>query len=114
MTTEARTVDPDRYVVRPGSTAEDVDLDVDEVRLADGRRLTEDLAERMVEQGLAEARRRGLIPGRKSLSHDGSHSPRVQFRVPEQLRDAAAQRAADEGVSVSRLARRALEQYLAS
>jgi len=62
-----------------------------------------ELAEQLAREGAAEARRRNLIPGRKCLAGDGSHSPRVQVRVPESLRAAA------EGVSLSVLAREALE-----
>lgn len=107
-------IDPSRYIAGPDSTIEDVDLDQEDVRLPNGRRLTEDLAEKLAREGVAEARRRGLIPGGKSLSGDGSHSPRVQFRVPDTLREAAETRAAAEGVSLSVLAREALEHYLAS
>lgn len=108
------TIDPSRYVVGPGSTIEAVDLDREDVRLPDGRRLTNELAEKMAREGVAEARRRNLIPGGKSLGGDGSHSPRVQFRLPESLRAAAEARAAAQGVSLSVLAREALEHYLAS
>jgi hypothetical protein len=107
-------IDPSRYPVGPESSIEDVDLDQEDVRLPDGRRLTNELAERMARDGVAAARQANLIPGGKSLGGDGSHSPRVQFRIPEALRDRAAARAADEGVSLSALAREALEQYLAS
>lgn len=107
-------INPSDYVVRDGDLVEDVDLDREDVRLKDGRRLTPELAEQLARAGVAEARRRNLIPGRKSLSGDGSHSPRVQFRVPDTLRAAAEARAAAEGVSLSVLAREALEHYLAS
>jgi len=107
-------IDPSRYVVGPDTTITDVDLDAEDVGLPDGRRLTNELAEKMVREGVAEARRRNLIPGGKSLAGDGSHSPRVQFRVPESLRAAAEAKAAAEGVSLSVLAREALEHYLAS
>lgn len=108
------TIDPRRYVVGPGSTIDDVDLDETEVRLQDGSRLTNDRVDQLARAGIAEARRRNLIPGRKSLAGDGSHSPRVQFRVPESLRAAAEAKAAAEGVTLSVLAREALEHYLAS
>lgn len=108
------TIDPSRYVVGRDATVEDIDLDQEDVRLPDGRRLTDDLAERMAREGRDEARRRNLVPGRKSLSGDGSHSPRVQFRLPESLRAAAEAKAAEKGVTVSVLAREALERYLAS
>lgn len=106
-------IDPSRYAIGPDATIEDVDLDRTEVRIG-RRRLTDELAEQAARQGVAEARRRNLVPGRKSLAGDGSHSPRVQFRLPESLREAAEARAAQEGVSLSVLAREALERYLAS
>jgi hypothetical protein len=98
----------------PCSTISDIDLDVEEVRLADGTRLTEARAEQIAAEALAEARRRNLIPGGKSLNGDGTHAPRVQFRVTDEIRDRAQRRADVEGISLSALARRALERYLAS
>src|SRR5664279_2181123 len=92
----------------------DLDLDLEVFTLRDGTRLTEELAEQMAREAVADARRRNLIPGRKSLSGDGSHSPRVQFRVPESLLAAAEAKAAEEGISLSTLARDALAHYLAS
>jgi predicted HicB family RNase H-like nuclease len=105
-------VDPTRYAVGPDAVIEDVDLDEEEVRLPDGTRLTEQRAEQLARQALAEVRRRNLVPGRKSLSGGSVHSPRVQFRVPEAIREQAEQRAAAEGKSLSALAREALEHYL--
>jgi predicted HicB family RNase H-like nuclease len=99
----------ERYVVGP-----DLDLDEEEFILKDGRRLTNERAEQIAQQTLTEARRRNLIPGGKSLSGGGVHSPRVQFRVPEELRTQAEQVAEDEGVSLSALARHALEDYVRS
>ena len=107
-------IDPSKYVVTEDDIIEDVNLDAEVVRLKDGRRLTNELAEQLAEETLAEARRRNLVPGRKSLSGGRAHSPRVQFRVPDSLRSAAEKQAAREGVSLSALARRALERYLSS
>lgn len=107
-------IDPSEYVVTEDDTISDVDLDTEVVRLKDGRRLTNELAERLAEETLADARYRNLVPGRKSLSGGAIHSPRVQFRVPDALRAAAEQRADEKGVSLSELAREALEHYLAS
>lgn len=50
-------IDPSRYVVGPDSTITDVDLDKEDVRLRGGRRLTNELAEKMAQEGVAEARR---------------------------------------------------------
>jgi hypothetical protein len=94
----------ERYVVGP-----DIDLDEEEFILKGGRRLTNELAEQIAEETLSEVRRRNLIQGGKSLSGGSVHSPRVQFRVPEELRTQAERVAEDEGVSLSALARHALE-----
>lgn len=93
---------------------DDVDLDEEEVYLRDGRRLTEALAEQIAEEALANVRARNLIPGRKSLSGEGKHSPVVNVRLPEELKDQLDKRAAAEGKSVSKIAREAITQYLAS
>jgi hypothetical protein len=83
----------------------DVDLEREDIRLADGTRLTRARAEAIVKQ----ARHAG---GRPSLSGTPSRSPQIAFRVPVEVRDRAAQRAADEGKTVSQLAREALEARL--
>jgi predicted HicB family RNase H-like nuclease len=98
----------ERYVVGP-----DLDLDVEDFQYQ-GERLTNERAEQIAKETLAELRRRNLIPGGKSLSGGGVHSPRVQFRVPQDLREQAERVAEDEGVSLSALARHALEDYLRS
>ena len=98
----------ERYVVGP-----DLDLDVEDFQYQ-GERVTNERAEQIAEETLAELRRRNLIPGGKSLSGGGVHSPRVQFRVPQDLHKRAEQVAEDEGVSLSALARHALEDYLRS
>ena len=86
----------------------DIDLDEEVVRDRDGRRITEERAEEIAAETLDEVRR-----GRPSLSAPGTHSPHVSFRVPEQLHREAAAAAEARGVSVSALAREALERYLA-
>lgn len=98
----------ERYVVGP-----DLDLDVEDFQYQ-GERLTNERAEQIAVETLAELRRRNLIPGGKSLSGGGVHSPRVQFRVPQDLREQAERVAEDEGISLSALARHALEDYLRS
>ncbi len=106
-------IDAKAYVVRADDSIEDVDLDEDVV-IVKGRRLTEAAAEQLARETRAEARRRNLIPGRKSLSSGATHSPRVQFRVPEDVAAQAHDRAEAEGKSLSELAREALVRYLAS
>lgn len=93
---------------------DDIDLDEEEVYLRDGRRLTEALAEQIAAEALANARAKNLMPGRKSLSGDGKHSPVVNVRIPEGLKDQLDKRAAAEGKTVSKITREAIIQYLAS
>lgn len=89
----------EQYVLGP-----DVDLDAEEIYLSDGSRLTESRAEQLAKDALETLR------GRPSLSTDsGGRSPRVSFRVPNDVRAAAEQLAETEGVSLSVFARQALE-----
>ena len=100
--------DEHRPAVTPDSPiGPDVDLDRDDVRLADGTRLTEQKAADIVD----EVRRRG---GRPSLTGRAAASPRIAFRVTPGVRDRAAQVAAREGKTVSQLAREALEARVAT
>jgi hypothetical protein len=51
-------------------------------------------------------------PGRPSLSaQPGTHSPRIEARVPEALHRRVSARAASEGKSVSAVLRHLLEEY---
>lgn len=50
------------------------------------------------------------LAGRPSLSGHNGLSPRVSFRLPTEVRDAAEQLAESESVSLSTLARRALDE----
>ena len=85
----------------------DVDLDREDIRLADGTRLTYDVADEVVDH----VRR---TVGRPSLSGTAARSPQIAFRVPASVRDRAANLAALEGKTVSQLAREALEARLAA
>ncbi len=105
-------IDPREYVINDDATISDIDLETEEFTLRDGRRLTDELAKELAAQALDEIRRRNLIPGRKSLSGDGSHSPAIRVRVPAQLRRQAENRAAADGVTLSELTREALTAYL--
>lgn len=51
-------------------------------------------------------------PGRPSLTGEPAKSPHVGFRVTPELRAQAAALAAKQGISVSALARQALEEYV--
>jgi hypothetical protein len=87
----------------------DVDLASEEVRDSRGRRVDEAYVRRAVDYDPQVVR-----PGRRSLSGAEHHSPRVSFRVSDDLRDAAEREAKRRGLSLSQLAREALEKYLAS
>lgn len=86
-----------------------IDLGKQDVRLADGTRLTEAKAEELAAEILERAGR-----GRPSLSRSGARSPQLRLSVPDELRTRLLQRAEDEHRSVSHLVRDALEHYLAS
>ncbi len=94
-----------RYRLAPGP---DVDLDAEDIRDAEGNRITDDYVDRAVAHVRAAQRRRG----RQSLSGGSVHSPQVSFRVPAELREATERLANERGTSVSRLAREALEAYV--
>lgn len=84
----------------------DVDLDLEEIRLADGTRLTDEVAEEIVDQVRRSA-------GRPSLSGNAAVSPQIAFRVAPAVRARAAEVATREGKTVSQLAREALEERVA-
>lgn len=78
---------------------EDVDLD-DEVVTVDGQRLTNADADALADEAARVSRERSnanLIPGRKSLSGEGKHSPTVQTRVPQWVKDELVAEAAELG-----------------
>jgi hypothetical protein len=82
----------------------------DEVTI-DGQPYSQPEIERRVDAMLAK-RQRNLVPGGKSLSESGRHSPLLQVRIPEAMRDELHARADAEGVSVSKLTRRAIDRFL--
>lgn len=75
--------------------------------LTDGTRLTDEVADRIVDQ----VRRSS---GRPSLSGEAAASPQIAFRVASAVRDRAAELAAREGKTISQLAREALEERIAA
>ena len=87
---------------------------------ADGQPITDDMiealaddAERGYEPGQLQGRRRGRRgPGRPPLGEAAKTVESV--RLDPALRAAVAQRAADEGTSVSEVIRKALREYLRS
>jgi predicted HicB family RNase H-like nuclease len=57
-------------------------------------------------------RARNLIPGGKSLSGDGSHSPEVKTRVSKDVHARLVERANRDGITPARLMRHAVMEYL--
>jgi hypothetical protein len=93
-------------VARSTPIGRDVDLDTEARRDKRGRRITGKYVDRVV-----DAARK---PGRPALSGEEGPSPAIAFRLPADLRRRAEAVAADEGKSVSELAREALEARLAT
>ncbi|MFD6197209.1 hypothetical protein ACFWE3_10945 [Mycobacteriaceae bacterium NPDC060252] len=80
---------------------EDIDLDAEEIHV-NGQRLTEEMAEAIADEAARVSRERSnanLIPGRKSLSGEGKHSPTVQTRVPQWVKDELVAEAAELGLA---------------
>ena len=99
------------------------DLDLDnEVAIFGGERFTEaaceqladDLEHRDRSNDHIPAHLANLNPGRKSLSGNGKHSPVVNVRVSETTRGRLEELAQERGVSVSRVAREAIDAYIAN
>lgn len=82
--------------------SDEIGLEREDVRLPDGTRLTEDVADAIVN----DVRR---TAGRPSLTGAATASPRVSFRLTPEVRDRAVAIANDEGKTISELAREALE-----
>lgn len=107
----ARKLDPTKIHFDENTVVEDVDLDEEEIYV-EGERLTDEIAEKRVAEVLAKATALNLRPGGKSLSGDGKHSPVVQVRVSEHTRDKLRAIAKARGMSVSKLSRKVLDQFV--
>lgn len=107
------TKDPHDYVIGDDVEVSDVDLDKEAV-FVNGERLTDERVEEMAAESvrLARAREANLVPGGKSLSGDGTHSPIMQTRVPAAVRDQLQEIAKRRGVGTSKLLREAIDQFL--
>lgn len=107
----ARKLDPAKIRFDENTVVEVVDLNEEEIYV-DGERLTEERAEKLAGEVLAKAAALNLRPGGKSLSGDGKHSPVVQVRVSEHTRDKLRAIAKARGMSVSKLSRKVLDQFV--
>lgn len=96
---------PPPYITDDTVIGPDIDLEKEDIRLPDGTRLTQPVADEIV----AHVRR---TTGRPSLSGKPTTSPTISFRIAPAIRDRAAEVAAREGKTVSQLAREALEARL--
>lgn len=85
--------------------AGDVDLDTEIVVDREGRRITEADAERIAEETLAQ-----IGPGRRSLTGQAKHSPRLSLRLRPDTLAALRARAEREGKPPTQLARELIER----
>ena len=92
--------------ITPGPIGPDVDLETEDVRLADGRRLTTKVAKEVAERALARHR------GRPSVTGDHQRTPSLTVRVPQRTRDALEQLAESQGRRLSDVSREALDEYV--
>lgn len=107
-----RKIDPAKIHFDENTTVEVADLENEEYYV-EGERLTEKRAEQLAAEMLARVRAKNLRPGGKSLSGDGKHSPVVQVRVSERTRDKLRAIAKARGISVSKLSRKVLDEFVA-
>ena len=91
-----------------GGEVVDTDLDQDDFQFQ-GERLTEDRAAQIAEERFEKS---NLIPGGKSLSGPGVHSPVVQVRVSYATRARLEEIARARKMSVSKLSRQVLDQFV--
>lgn len=105
--------DPKEYVIGDDVEVDDVDLEQEAVYV-NGVRLTDERVEQMAAESVALARSReaNLVPGGKSLSGDGTHSPVMQTRVPAAVQARFREIAARRGVRPSKLLREAIDQFI--
>lgn len=84
----------------------DVDLATEDVRLPDGSRLTEEIADGIVER--VHVRH----PGRPSVSDGRSRTPAMTVRVSPAARTALEEIAKTQGRRLSDVSRDALDEYI--
>lgn len=92
--------------IKPGPIDPDIDLEQEDVRLADGRRLTNELAEQIAQRALARHR------GRPSVSGAGRRTPSMTVRVPAETREALERLAKEQDKRLADISREALDEYV--
>jgi predicted DNA-binding protein len=95
-----------RRKIKPGPIGTDVDLDLEEVYLADGQRLTEEVAEQLAQRALARHR------GRPSVTGKSVRTPSLTVRVPPETRTALEELAKVQGKRLADVSREALDEYV--
>jgi hypothetical protein len=95
-----------RRKIKPGPIGADVNLDAEEVHLADGRRLTEQVAEELAQRALARHR------GRPSVTGKDARTPSLTVRVPPETRTALEDLARAQGKRLADVSREALDEYV--
>jgi len=93
--------------IKPGPIGPDIDLETEEVYIADGRRLTEELAQEIAGRALVRHR------GRPSVSGGGRRTPSLTVRIPQPTRDALERLAKARGKRLADVSREALNEYVA-
>jgi hypothetical protein len=106
-----RRIDPTEINFGENTTVEVADLENEEY-FVEGERLTDERAEQLAAEMLARVRAKNLRAGGKSLSGDQKHSPVVQVRVSERTRDRLRAIARERGMSVSKLSRKVLDEFV--
>lgn len=91
--------------------AREIDLEIEEVRDSQGRRVDAAYVEGAVRNVHEHLKNLG---GRPSLSGAAAKSPQITFRVRAEVKAAAEARALREETTVSALARDAFERYIVS
>jgi hypothetical protein len=115
MTIDPTTIDLSRYRFIPGETEVGEDINLDEVVIhhgVSGQRVTT----QGVEQEATELAKKypGLLPGGKSLSGDGSHSPVIRSVVSKTTKERVREAAKMAGVTESKWVRLTIEEKLAA
>ncbi|MGH9070474.1 MAG: ribbon-helix-helix protein, CopG family [Acidimicrobiales bacterium] len=88
----------------------DIDLDVEEVNLDDGTRLTEAGAAEMAEAAMSRVRARRA--GRPSLTGAPEKTPNLTLRVTQSTRQALEEIATRQGRHLADVGREALNEYI--
>ena len=88
-----------RYVIGP-----DVELEREIIRLKNGKRLTNKLAEKLAKQAIRQ------VAGRPSLSGTSIESPQLKIRVPVKLKKAIEKEARTRGETISTVVREVLPE----